>query len=881
MLLERGMARIRRSTLGASAALVILACGGKDAPSGPPPVASVTVTAPGQVEVGSTIIAGAVAKDAKGNALTGKSFTWSSSAPTVASVDANGVVTGVSAGSATITAAADGKSGTAALTVIPIPVAAVLIAQRAPSVRQGESVQLSATVQDAIGRPLTDRAIAWSSSNPTIATVGNTGLAAGVAAGNAFIIAASEGKRDSVNLRVKSLFAPTATSTAPATWTPGASVTVTGTNFATTSSNNEVYVNGTAATVTAATATTITLTVPSALALPCTPEGPVPVTVVVSGDSATVSANLKMATPRTLAVGQSLMLTSQNDLLCNEFAATGGRYLVTAFNHAQSSSVRTSFQLLGLAHGAAATQLSVAQLPPPSPPGAGPLRALVLDRAAASRQAHLRMLEEDRQRIASAPDLLRDLRGRRDRARRGASEVSTTARAAFQPLANVTSQPPVNPPAVGDMVWKRMRRTFGSSTVFDTVRFRVVYVGPKLIIMEDTTNVMAGQMDGEYQALGSEFDRDMYGFLANFGDPVVLDSLLDNNGRVVALFSRRVNEYDVGGGGGLLGFVTSCDFFPQTSTTGSSCASSNEGEYFYSFVPNPGGVRGTYSLDTWKRYARGTAIHEMKHVVMFAERIARQAPSGEETWLEEATAQQATELWARRLYGSMQRGDIRWADGPRCDYAQVSASCPDPVEGIGHPFQFLYQYYSGNESRSYINNSDLVIYGGAWSFARWATDMFDGGNEGAFLRTLVQQVTDRGITNITARTGQNWQTLVGLFSMASLADNYPGATIADTRLRLPSWNTRDMFSGMNANLVFRNQDGSTTPAFPLQWPLRVRSQPFGTFPDAIRLVSSLPGGSFAAWDISGVQSSPQVLAIRAPGDGLPPSNIGMMVLRVQ
>jgi hypothetical protein len=117
--------------------------------------------------------------------------------------------------------------------------------------------------------------------------------------------------------------------------------------------------------------------------------------------------------------------------------------------------------------------------------------------------------------------------------------------------------------------------------------------------------------------------------------------------------------------------------------------------------------------------------------------------------------------------------------------------------------------------------------------------------------------------------------------MASLADNYPGATIADTRLRLPSWNTRDMFSGMNANLVFRNQDGSTTPAFPLQWPLRVRSQPFGTFPDAIRLVSSLPGGSFAAWDISGVQSSPQVLAIRAPGDGLPPSNIGMMVLRVQ
>ena len=861
-------------------AAVIGCGGGGDSPPAPPKVTTVTVTSTAtQVEVGATIQLLAAAKDAKGVAMSA-SFTWLSSAPTVASVDGTGVVTGVAAGTANITATADGVSGSASITVIPVPVAAVLIGQRTPSVRQGETAQLSAVAQDAIARPLTGRVITWVSLSPAVATVTNAGLVTGVSSGSAFIRATSEGKSDSVSLRVKSLNAPTIATTTPAQWAPGTSATITGTNYSAVPSENEVVINGVSTPVTSSTTTTVTFTVPATTALPCSPTGPVPVGVVVNGDTALTTANLRVATPRTLAVGQHMLLTSSADVMCNEFSSTGGTYLVTAFNASTASASRVSFQLLGASTSGSSVQAMTA--PTSAVAQAGPTRAALqaLDRDQFAR-GHLAVLQ-DNQRFGLRQGVIREaLQLRRARARAGA-DVGTVARSAF-PASAALQAPPVAPPNVGDKQWIRMRRDFASASIFDSVRVRVVYVGPKLIIVEDTTNEMAGSMDTDFQNVGTEFDRDMWGFLSSFGDPLVVDSLTDNNARVVAVFSKRVNEYTINGGGSLLGFVTLCDFYPRTDPNPqNACPTSNEGEYFYAIVPNPNGVRGKYSLDLWKRYARGTMIHELKHVVMFAQRIYLDADFTEETWLEEATAQMATELWARKIYGNfVPRSDIGWSQGPRCDYAAASASCGDPVEAILHPFQFLYSHYNANESKTFLNSSDLVIYGSAWSFARWVTDLYDAGNEGNFLRSLVQQKDDRGVTNILNRTGRPWAELVGMFSMASTADNYPGGTITDARLRLPSWNTRDVFAGMSANLVFRNQDGSTTPAFPRSWPMNVRAATYGTFSDVLRTVTNLPGSGWVAWELSGNQTAPQVLALRALNGTLAPAGVGMVVLRVQ
>lgn len=83
-------------------------------------VARVVITpAASTLDVGGTAQLSAAAYDAAGAVLQGKSVAWSTSASTVASVTSTGLVTGVSQGSATITATADGRRGTADVTVVP------------------------------------------------------------------------------------------------------------------------------------------------------------------------------------------------------------------------------------------------------------------------------------------------------------------------------------------------------------------------------------------------------------------------------------------------------------------------------------------------------------------------------------------------------------------------------------------------------------------------------------------------------------------------------------------------------------------------------------------------------------------------------------------
>ena len=89
--------------------------------SGPGPVASVTVSpANTSILVGATQAFSAVLKDANGTVVTGP-VTWSSSAPTIAGISLSGVVTGLLAGTSTITATSSSVSGTASLTVTALP----------------------------------------------------------------------------------------------------------------------------------------------------------------------------------------------------------------------------------------------------------------------------------------------------------------------------------------------------------------------------------------------------------------------------------------------------------------------------------------------------------------------------------------------------------------------------------------------------------------------------------------------------------------------------------------------------------------------------------------------------------------------------------------
>lgn len=180
--------------------------GGTLVAAAPPPVAAVTVNpSSASIVTGTTQQLTATTTDSSNNVLTGRTITWSSSDPAVATVDANGLVTAVATGTATITATSEGKSGTAAISVTPLPapVATVTVAPPSASVVSGGTQQLTATTSDSAGNVLSGRSISWSSDASAIATVNaRTGLVSAVTPGIATITATSEGQSGTSTITV-------------------------------------------------------------------------------------------------------------------------------------------------------------------------------------------------------------------------------------------------------------------------------------------------------------------------------------------------------------------------------------------------------------------------------------------------------------------------------------------------------------------------------------------------------------------------------------------------------------------------------------------------------------------------------------------------------
>ena len=134
---------------------------------------------------------------------TNKTVTWSSSDTKIATVDANGKVTGVKAGKVTITATAkdgSGVKGTISVTVTaPVKVTSVKVTGTS-TVNVGSTVKLTATVSPSTA---TNKEVTWKSSNTAVATVDANGNVKGIKAGTATITAtAKDGSKKSGTLKV-------------------------------------------------------------------------------------------------------------------------------------------------------------------------------------------------------------------------------------------------------------------------------------------------------------------------------------------------------------------------------------------------------------------------------------------------------------------------------------------------------------------------------------------------------------------------------------------------------------------------------------------------------------------------------------------------------
>lgn len=182
-------ARWRRAPWGL-AVVVALASGC------PAKVATIELTPPkvtlrGENEMKTLV---ATPKDDEGNAIEGKTVTWSSSDTGIAVVDSNGKVKPAGSGTATITAKVDEATGTAAVTVqllkgVRLEAPAIVIKAGTPRA----PLKVAFTNEKGEVIDAKDQKVEWKTADPNIATVGPDGAIQGVSAGSTSITAKVEG----------------------------------------------------------------------------------------------------------------------------------------------------------------------------------------------------------------------------------------------------------------------------------------------------------------------------------------------------------------------------------------------------------------------------------------------------------------------------------------------------------------------------------------------------------------------------------------------------------------------------------------------------------------------------------------------------------------
>ena len=856
--------RFRNLSLSTIALLSALACGGSESTGTTPgggqqalPVVTVVAVSPSlaAIELGTTQTLTAEIRDQFSALIAGKTPVWTSSTPSVASVSAAGVVTGLAVGSTTITATIDGKSGSAVANVFPPPVRSVLVSALPTAIIAGQTFTLAVALADRNGAPLTGRMVAWSSNAPRVATVDVNGKVTTLSAGTAVITALSEGVGGTVNVVVGAPAGTTAASIAsitPATLTPGAIATVTGANFVAGAANTVVWVAGVPAVVGTASATQLTFTVPTS-GIPCQSTQPVNVEVTTVAGTVGVKQSLAVATQRTLAVGASFLATGPGTVACNELPATG-TYLVSVINAGKNLNQTESFELKGAAGGVLTNAIAANQAIRPTLVSATPRSAVspVDPTMAATEREHLQRLDADaafRRTFGSAASYRRVNRSR----------VGTGGQAS-------ALQAPV-PLTVGATATMHFNYNTCTATGSPTITARVVYVGPKAIVLEDNASALAGKIDADMIAMAQDYETVSWPILLKFGDPLAYDAQTDNNGRIIMMFTPRVNQ----AGANILGFVQPCDFYKPTDFA--QVSGSNQAELFYARAVTDTTPTSTTinSRSTWKRLMPSTLIHESKHLIKNAEDNATPVlvNTFEETWLEEATAQLASEMYGRAIHGNGWRTNASYFGTLDCEVRPTTASCAGGVQVMANHFGFLTDFLQNIESKTILSGSDdNDIYGSSWMFTRWMVDVYGGTDESIILHRIITNYNVTGVDNVANVTGKTWPELLSQFTLMLAADDL--AHVASPFVEA-SWNLPGVFQGYSTDLSSR----------PPAAPLIPRSATFGAFTtNAV----TLKGGGAMLMRVNGAGTgATQLFDLHQPGGVAlgAASNIAISILRLQ
>lgn len=341
---------------------------------------------------------------------------------------------------------------------------------------------------------------------------------------------------------------------------------------------------------------------------------------------------------------------------------------------------------------------------------------------------------------------------------------------------------PAAAPQVGE------QRTFkvcanSECKAFNDVVAKVRAVGQKVAIYADEANPQFAEslQEADYAELVTAWDDHLYPIATGaFG----AESDIDNNGVVLILITKRVNDFTTNcAQGRIVGYFYGADLLE-------TFANSNKSEVFFTFAPSPATAQcSQLARRTVLNQLKPTLIHEFQHMISFNQHRLIRNGAQEETWLNEGLSHLAEDLAGQLIPNEACPG---------------SASC----RGLyATPNLLNAHLYLGNtEAHALVfkgtSTGTLAERGAGFLFVRWLLDRHGTGENGyTFSRALV--ATNRvGQANLEAVTGQPMARLVGEWLATNYTDDLPGFPDPSGRLNFTTWNFRTVMDNPSNSSLF-------------------------------------------------------------------------------
>ncbi len=179
--------RIRRAIAPLVVLLGVAAC--TDA-SEPPQLTQLTLSVPSTTVVtGQTVAVTPLPVDQFGVSMPPATIEWRSTATSIATVSASGMLTGVAPGSVSIVATSGGLTSQLPITVVGATLTSLTVTIPSATLTQGQIAAATANGFDQLNRPLASGRVTWVSSAPTVATVDSLGSVRAIAPGTSTLTA--------------------------------------------------------------------------------------------------------------------------------------------------------------------------------------------------------------------------------------------------------------------------------------------------------------------------------------------------------------------------------------------------------------------------------------------------------------------------------------------------------------------------------------------------------------------------------------------------------------------------------------------------------------------------------------------------------------------